>query len=60
MNLATEVRALLHTGAAINAENFAVDPLAVLRRQEADHPSNVNRQADSVYWRPPGSILPGD
>jgi len=33
---------------AIDADNLAIDPFTILRSKEADHTSNVDRQANTV------------
>jgi hypothetical protein len=38
----------LHASSAVNAQDLAVNPLAVLRRKEADHTCNVDGQADAM------------
>lgn len=38
----------LHAGGTVNAENLAVDPLAILRGEEADNTSNVDGETDTV------------
>jgi len=40
--------AYLHTGSAIDTENLAINPLAVLRREKADDAGDVDGQADAV------------
>lgn len=38
----------LHARGTVNAENLAVDPLAVLRGEEADDAGNVDGETDTV------------
>ena len=44
----------LHACSAVNAENLAVDPLAVLGCEEADDTGDINREIDTVERRPGG------
>lgn len=39
---------ILHAGGAINTDDLAIDPLAVLRGEEADDTGNVDREANTV------------
>ena len=48
---------LLHAGRTVDANDLAVDPLAILRREEAHDAGNVDGQTDAVERRPGGSIL---
>ena len=50
-------RGRLHAGRTVNTENFAIDPLAVLRSQETHHTRNVNGLPDAVQRRPRFGIL---
>ena len=48
-----------HASRAVNAKDLAVDPLAVLRRQEAHHAGDVDGETDAVEGRPAGGVLVG-
>jgi len=48
---------LSHARGAVNAQHLAVDPAAVVRCQEADDTSDVDRQTDTVARRPTSSVL---
>ena len=47
----------LHASSSVDAQNLAVDPAAVIRGEEADHASDVDRQADTMHRRPACSVL---
>lgn len=47
----------LHASGAIDANDLAVDPLAVLGREEANDAGNVDGETDAVEGRPGGSVL---
>lgn len=47
----------LHAGSAIDADDLAVNPLAVLGREEANNAGNVDGLADAVHWGPSGGVL---
>jgi len=47
----------LHAGGAIDADDLAVDPLAVLGSQEANDTGNVDGETDPVERRPASGIL---
>lgn len=47
----------LHACSAVDAEDLAVDPLAVLRSEEADDTSNVDGETNTVQGRPASSEL---
>lgn len=42
----------LHAGSAVNTEDLSVDPLTVLRGEEADDAGDVDRETDTVEGRP--------
>lgn len=46
-----------HASRAVDAQYLPVDPLAVLRSQEAHHAGDVDGQTDTVQRRPTGSVL---
>ena len=48
-----------HASRAVNAKDLAVDPLAVLGRQEAHHAGDVDGETDTVEGRPAGRVLEG-
>ena len=48
-----------HASRAVNAKDLAVDPLAVLGRQEAHHAGDVDGETDAVEGRPAGRVLVG-
>lgn len=39
---------ILHACSTVNAEDLAVDPLAILRGEEADNAGNVDGETDTV------------
>jgi len=47
----------LHARSTVNAEDLAVDPLAVLRGKEADNTGNINGETNTVERRPGSSEL---
>ena len=47
----------LHAGCAVDAEDLADDPVAVLGREEADDTGNVDGLADTVARRPRLGVL---
>lgn len=47
----------LHASSAIDANDLAVDPLAVLGREEAHDAGNVDGETDAVEGRPGGGVL---
>ena len=47
----------LHASGAINADDLAIDPLAILTGQEGGDAGNINGHADAVGGRPGGGIL---
>ena len=47
----------LHAGGAVNANDLAVDPLAVLGCEEADNTGNVDRETDTAHWGPGSGVL---
>jgi len=47
----------LHAGGTVNANDLAVDPLAVLGSEEADDAGNVDGLADAVERRPGFGVL---
>jgi hypothetical protein len=47
----------LHASSAINADDLSVDPVAVLRCQEADDAGNVDGLTDTVVGRPCAGVL---
>lgn len=47
----------LHASSAVNANDLAIDPLAVLRSEEADDAGDVDRLADTLHWRPSFGVL---
>lgn len=46
-----------HTGSTIDAEHLSIDPLAILRGQEADNSGNVDGETDTGKRRPSCGIL---
>ena len=48
---------LSHASSAVDANDLAIDPLAVLGRQEAHDTSDIDGKADTVERRPAGSVL---
>ena len=47
----------LHAGSAVNADNLSVDPVTVLRGEEADDAGNVDGLTDTVVGRPCAGVL---
>ena len=47
----------LHTSRAVNPNDLAVDPLAILRSEESSHARDVDRHADAVCGRPGRGVL---
>lgn len=47
----------LHACSTVNADDLSVDPIAILRGEEADDAGNVNGLTDTVVRRPCASIL---
>jgi len=47
----------LHAGGTVNANDLAVDPLAVLGRKEAYNAGNVDGLANTAHWRPSSGVL---
>jgi len=47
----------LHACSAIDANHLAVDPLAILGREEADDTGDIDRETDTVERRPASSVL---
>jgi len=47
----------LHAGCTVDTNDLAIDPLAVLRGEEADNASDVDWQTHAVHWRPGSGIL---
>lgn len=47
----------LHAGSAIDADDLAVDPLAVLGSEEANNAGNVDGLADALHGRPGLGVL---
>jgi hypothetical protein len=47
----------LHAGGAIDADDLAVDPLAVLGSEEANNAGNVDGLADALHGRPGLGVL---
>ena len=46
-----------HASSAVNAKHLAVDPLTVLRREEADDARDVDGQTHAVEGRPASGVL---
>lgn len=49
----------LHACGAVDADDLAVDPLAVLRGEEADNAGDVDGLADAVHGGPSSGVLLG-
>ncbi len=47
----------LHAGGTVNANDLAVDPLAVLGREEADNAGDVDGLADTAHRGPGSGVL---
>lgn len=47
----------LHASGTVDAQNLAVDPFAILRGEEANDTSNVDRETDTVERRPASGVL---
>lgn len=47
----------LHAGSAVNANDLSVDPVTVLRGEEADDAGNVEGLTDTVVGRPCAGVL---
>jgi hypothetical protein len=47
----------LHAGSAVNADDLSVDPVTVLRSEEADDTGNVDGLTDTVVRRPCAGVL---
>jgi hypothetical protein len=47
----------LHASSAVNANDLAIDPLAVLGGKEANDTGNVDGLADTVHWGPGSGVL---
>ncbi len=50
-------RTPLHARSAVDADHLAVDPLAVLRDQEADDTGDVDGETDAVQRGPASGVL---
>lgn len=48
---------LLHAGSAVNSDDLSVDPVAILRGEEADNTGNVDGLANTVVGRPCAGVL---
>lgn len=47
----------LHASSSVNTDDLAIDPLSVLRCEEADNASDINWKTDAVERRPCGCVL---
>jgi len=47
----------LHAGGSVNTNDLSIDPLTIIRSQEGDDTGNIERLANTIVWRPSGSIL---
>jgi hypothetical protein len=47
----------LHASSAVDADHLAVDPLAILGREEADDTGDIDRETDAVERRPASGVL---
>lgn len=47
----------LHACSTVDTNDLAVNPLAVLRREEADDAGNVDGLADTLHWGPCLGVL---
>lgn len=47
----------LHAGGTVDADDLAVDPLAVLRGEEADNTGDIDGLADTVHGGPGLGVL---
>lgn len=47
----------LHAGSAVNADDLSVDPVTVLRREEANNAGNIDGLTNTVVGRPCAGVL---
>lgn len=48
---------LLHASSAVEANDLAIDPFAILGSEEADNASDIDGLTNAVQWRPGCGVL---